>query len=161
MAKRKSVTLAGPKGDHGPGLQIAGTYLEDVPDDKNGMKRRRNKIQLDFLHRGAIHKLTLRQWEAGCKVRDAHARVEALSSGQPLKQKVDSSPKPDQAIAAQVDALSKVIQITKGIDRRLLRVVAHVCCNNLPLGEFSHPENPAPWADLCVALDLVANRCRL
>jgi len=164
MAKRKyqkkrlKVSLAMPNGDHGTCRHIGGTVLEKVPDDKNNMYRRRRISQVDFLHRQARHKLSLRQFCAAKALQQAHERVEALSSGSELKAKVDTTPKPDACVEIQVTAMGEEAILTKGIDSRIMKVVEHVCFDNLPISEYNDAKNPCPWADLKVGLDLVANR---
>ena len=94
-------------------------------------------------------------------LQEAHERVEMLSSGSELKEQVDTSPKPDACVAAQITAMSREAYLTKGIDSRIWPVLEHVCWDNQPLTTFRNPKNPAPWSDLCVGLDLVANRLML
>jgi len=122
------------------------------------MHRRRRVSQIDFLHRQARHKLSLRQFCAAKALQQAHERVEALSSGSELKAKVDTTPKPDACVEIQVTAMSEEAMLTKGLDSRILPVIEHVCFDNLPITAYSNPKNPSPWADLKVGLDLVANR---
>mgnify|MGYP001803260075 CR=1 FL=1 len=133
--KKQHVSLAPVpfNGDHGTGTQaaLAGTVLEAVTDEKganpNHMGRRRRVDVLDAIN------LTMRQRQAAEAIRDAFSRVEMLSSGGPLKEQVQSSPKPDRAIAVQVDANSRWVHVTKPIPYRARELVEHVCCYGKPL----------------------------
>lgn len=95
------------------------------------------------------------------QLKSACRRVEALSSGSELKERVQSSPKPDATIAAQIDAQSALYHAMKAVPSAMRYVVEHVCWHNLPLSDLGkgrcHGENKA---NLKVALDLVANRLK-
>jgi len=117
-------------GDHGTGTQaaIAGTVIEEVEGpNPNRMARRRRVDVLDGLD------LTMRQRQAAEAIRNAYSRVEMLSSGSPIKERVQASPKPDATIAAQVDANSRWVHVTRPIPWRAMGLVEHVCCMNQPL----------------------------
>lgn len=120
-------------GDHGPKTQAAtqGTVIEAITDDKgsnpNHMGRRRRVDVLDAIS------LTMRQRQAAEAIRDAYSRVEMLSSGGPLKEQVQCSPKPDATIAVQVDASSRWVHVRAKVPYRARELVEHVCCYNLPL----------------------------
>lgn len=159
--KKRKKPSALPKfnGDHGPNTKAAkaGTYIEEIKNDDgsnpNKMARRRKKDAL------SAFKLSMRQEQAGKAIRDAYARTEMLSSGAPLKEQVDASPKPDAVVASQVDAQSHLVFVMSAIPRAMRPVVEHVCWHNktvdtLPGLVASHRAN------LKVALDLVANKLR-
>ena len=133
-AKRHVSTAPSPwNGDHGTGTAAAtaGTQLEQVLNDNganpNHMGRRRRVDVLDAIT------LTMRQRQAAEAVRDAYSRVQMLSSGGPLKEQVQSSPKPDATIAVQVDANSRWVYVMKPVPWRARELVEHVCCYGLPL----------------------------
>lgn len=161
-AKRRRVTIkAAPwNGDHGTGTAAAqaGTVLEEIKDNPNRMARRKRVSQIDELE----DKLSLRQYQAAKAIQDAYCRVEMQSSGAALKEQVDSTPKPDAVIAAQVDATSRLVFVMGAVPKAMRDVVEHVCWHNLPMrsltgGGRKHYNRSA---DLKVALDLVANRLR-
>lgn len=133
------------------------TVLEPLTDENgknpNNIGRRRRKNALSGLG------LSMRQEQAGEAIRDAYARVESLSSGSPLKEQVDASPKPDAVVAAQVDAQSHLAFVMKPVSREWRNVVEHVCWNNKPIWTCPGIEE-ANRAGLKVTLDLVANRLR-
>lgn len=159
-ARRKPAKLKQPElgGDHGPNTPAAtaGTYLEAITDEHgknpNNIGRRRRKNALTGLG------LSMRQSQAGEAIRDAYARVESLSSGGPLKAKVDASPKPDAVVTAQVEAQSHLAFVMKAVPRgEMRRVVEHVCWNNQPVWTCKGTETMNK-ACLKVALTLVANK---
>ena len=150
-----SLKPAPMNGDHGPMTYAAraGKVLRPIEDENgknpNSMARMEVVNQLDGLG------LTMRQRQAADLIRNAFCKVEMLSSGAPLKEQVDSSPKPDAAVAAQVDAMSHLVRIMKPVGRGgKRRIVEWICWHNRPgrtCGEVR-------WqARLCAALDDVAD----
>jgi len=165
MAKsRKRVTRRGGrprttkitlKGDHGTGAQAAthSTLVVPIRDSPNQMGQRRRINALDRLI--AQGKFSMPEQQAAIAIRDAYARTEALSSGSPLKEQVQSSPKPDAAIAAQVDVMSWWAHVTKPIGRDR-PIVDHVCCEGLPLRTLPAKYKRRAMARLRVQLIKVA-----
>ena len=78
--------------------------------------------------------------QAAQAIQDAHSRVEMLSSGGPLKERVQASPKPDATIDVQVDAISRRKHLMDPIPRGMAYVVEHVCWHNKPLSDLG-PEH--------------------
>ena len=159
--KRRKQPAAPPipfRGDFGPQtpLQQAGTCIEAVPEDKNNTGRKRRVSQIEFLHRQAKHKINLRQYGAARAIQRVRSKVEALSSGDALKEQVDNSPRPDAAIAAHVDAMSDEVRLLGGLEPRIRGILEWVCWHNESHKDFTG--SIAPWADLIVGLDSVANR---
>jgi len=168
MAKTKRKSRARQKpsppewnGDHGPrtSAALADTYLEPITSDDgsnpNKMARRRRKDALSGFS------LSMRQEQAGRKIQDAYARNEMLSSGSPLKEQVDASPKPDATIAAQVDARSMLVFVMSAVPRDFRQLVEHVCWFNQPLATFNGKlTDGGHTACFKIALDLVANKLR-
>lgn len=167
MAKRKSRARKKPtappayNGDHGTGTaaSVADTFIEPIKNDDgsnpNNMARRRRRDALSGLG------LSMRQQQAGEAIRDRYSAVEALSSGSPLKAKVDASPKPDAVVASQIEAQSRWVEVTRGIPGDARAIVDHVCCANQPIWTAPGPlTEGGKKAVLKVALDLVANRLR-
>ena len=160
-ARQKPKKLVVPKfnGDHGPSTQaaLAGTVLEAMDEDgKNPNNMGRRKRIEHFEQMG----LTLRQYQAAKEIRDAYCEVQIQSSGGPLKEQVDASPKPDETIDAQTDAQSRLNRAMKkvpsGIPRR---IVEAICWNNQDPADL-----PREWANVRaqfkITLDLVANHLR-
>ncbi len=124
-------------GDHGTGTQAAkaGTKLVAVKDSNgknpNNLGQRKRIIVLDdMLRRGTI---TMRQHQAGIAIQEAYCRVEMLSSGGPLKEQVQSSPKPDAAVAIQVGANSRLVHVMKPVLQSNRGLIEAVCWHNKPL----------------------------
>ena len=122
-------------GDHGTGTKAAtdGTVLEAYePEpgkkDPNGRGRRRRIEVIDELKF-----LSQRQYQAAREIRDAYCAVDSLSSGDALKESVDSSPKPDACIARQVDAMSRLQKAMKNIPSHMRLTVEEICWNNRPI----------------------------
>lgn len=115
-------------GDHGTGTTAAthGTVLEKLPDNPNHMGRRYRKDVYKAMS------LTMRQEQAARALRDAYCGVEALSSGGPLKERVQSSPKPDATIDVQCAAISRLVILTTGVLRADRQIVEHILRDNQP-----------------------------
>ena len=148
-------------GDHGTGTTAAttGTVLEAIKDDKgrnpNNMGQRRRKIIVnDMLSRGTI---TMRQHQAAEAIQMAHLSVERLSSGGPLKEQVQSSPKPDAAITIQVGANSRLVHVMKPIKACDRALIEAVCWHNKPLRSAIRGGYVRGYARFRDALDAVAD----
>lgn len=145
-------------GDHGTGTTAAtrGTVIEPVEgQEHNRTGRRRRKNAIDAI------KLTMRQEQAARAIEDAWCRLQMCFSGGALKEQVDASPRPDAAIAAQIDAQSRWQNVTKTLLNSERRLVRWVCCDNQPItlaarkiGEVRATER------FRVAMDRVADHLR-
>lgn len=160
---RKAVSLPviPLKGDHGSATKIAvaGTFIEPILNDEgknpNNMGRRRRVDRLSEI------KLTMRQMQAGQYIRDAYCGVEMLSSGMELKERVQTQPRPDAIVVAQVDAMSLFADIMKAVPNNMRYVIEHVCIYNYPLSSLpKRSRYGSHSANLKVALDLVANKLK-
>lgn len=160
--KARQVTLPVLGGDHGTGTAAAlsGTEVVEIKNDKgenpNHMGRRqRVNIAQRMMERGL---LSTRQYQAADAIQVAYGAVQSLSSGGELKEKVDSSPKPDATIARQVDANSHLIFLMGAVPKQARPVVENVCFLNKPV-TFLCKGRKAVFAykQLRWALDLVAD----
>lgn len=141
------------KGDHGTGTAAATAGTVVVPlEGPNRMAQRRKVCVID-----SLTSLTLRQHQAAHAIRDAYGRVEMLSSGGPLKERVQSSPKPDATVAAQVDAQSRLVRCTRAVLRADRAIVDHVCWHNRPITELGRMGYPRAMARFVAAMDRVAD----
>lgn len=140
-------------GDHGTGTAAAkiGTKIEpiDAKSNPNHIGRRRRVEVIGTLS------LTLRQDQAARAIRDAYCRVEMLSSGGEIKERVQSSPKPDANVAMQMGVQSTYIHIMRGVRSVDRPIIEHVCFNNQPLRTFKGHGRQS--ARLAQALDVVAD----
>ena len=141
-------------GDHGTGTQAANANTEIVPlqDDPNNRARRQKRNVLKGML--SLNLLTMRQWQAGEAIQIAHLRYEMLSSGGELKERVQSSPKPDATMDVQVDAVSRFIHVMAGVPRADRAIVEAVCCHNAPLRSITAPRR---MQRLRASLDRVAD----
>ncbi len=162
-SRRKSVSVAPMPfgGDHGPGTRAAtvGTLLEPVVDDMgrnpNHMGRRRRKIIIDdMLKRQTI---TMRQHQAAEAIQLAYLGVQRLSSGGPLQEQVQSSPKPDAAVAIQVGANSRFVRVMKAVKSSDRELIEAVCFHNKPLRSAIRGGYVRGYTRFREALDLVAD----
>jgi hypothetical protein len=118
-------------GDHGTGTAAANenTVLEPLVNEDgknpNNMGRRKRVCFLETLT-----SLSMRQMQAAQEIMDAYSAVESLSSGSPLKEQVDSSPKPDAVITAQIEAHSRLSKAMEGVLRSDRLIVEHICWRN-------------------------------
>lgn len=149
-------------GDLGTGTTAAQADTEVVllPDpNPNRIARRTRVTALDRLDRRGS--LSMRQMQAAREIEMAYCRVEMLSSGGEFKARVDSTPKPDATVAAQVDAISRLAFAMSAVPSAMRDVVEAVCWHSLPVESAqTFEKNYRRMADLKVALDLVANRMR-
>lgn len=143
-------------GDHGAGTAAANAFTELVAmDGPNRMAQRRRVSVIDKLT-----SLTMRQMQAAVEIRNAYGAVESLSSGGPLKEAVQSSPKPDAVVAAQVDAQSRLARAMKAVLRSERGIVEHVCWHNQPPHTLQGADHRRWMARLRVCLDRVADHLR-
>lgn len=129
-ARRKPATPLPFTGDHGTGTTAAnaGTVLEPVEGEEHNRTGRRRRVS-------AVDSIVLdmRQGQAARAIQDAWCKLQMCSSGSPLKEQVDASPKPDAVIARQVAAQSRWHHITKPLLRSEQRLVDWVCCKNMSI----------------------------
>lgn len=155
LGRKNCITLApapkGYNGDHGTGTAAAlsGTRLVPIDGDPN---RRAYRQRFDVYLR---LDLDMPQQQAAKAIRDAYCRVDMLSSGSPLKERVQTFPKPDQTIDAQVNAQSHLIYVLKPVPRSSRHIVEHILRDNRPLRALAH--TPRAGARFRAALDAVAN----
>ena len=131
----ENVTLAQYNGDHGPNTQAAtaGTVIVAIPDSPNKMARRQRINVINAMD------LTMRQLQAAQAIETAHCKTEMLSSGGPLKEYVQASPKPDAAVAMQCDAISRMVLVMSAVRKSEREIVEHVCFHNQPLRTLNRP----------------------
>ena len=142
-------------GDHGTDALNATQGTVIVPlEGPNNMGRRQRVCALDRLV--ANDRLTMPQIQAAQAIRNAYARTEQLSSGGPLKEWVQSSPKPDAAVAAQVDANSHWVYVSKPIRQTEKELVMHVVCFGLPIRSLGQKKSRLGLERLRIELDRVA-----
>ena len=156
LGKKKCISLAPTpyNGDHGPKTAAArqGTMLVPIKDSPNKMARRQRVEAYTRLS------LTMRQQQAAKAIRDAYCRVDALASGGPLKERVQSSPKPDHAVDMQVAAVGALVKILKPVPRADKHIIEHVLWANRPLRDLSDARRCAQR--LRLSLDRVADHLR-
>lgn len=105
--------------------------------------------------------LSMRQLQAAEAIQNAYCRVEMLSSGSPLKERVQASPKPDATIAMQATAQSVLVSVMAPVPSAMRYVVEHVCWHNRPITALGPSDiRGNHYANFKVAMDLVANRLR-
>lgn len=157
-ARRQPHTPTEGLGDHGTGTQaaLAGTVLVDVPDDKNGMKRRQ---RIPAFERIMGH-FSQRQYQAAKEIRDA---FDATQTSPPaIKEiQVDVCPKPDATIDKQCDAQSRFAFAMSAVTADGYKVVNHVLLENRPISELA----PGRMVEINIqrlrnALTQVADRMR-
>ncbi len=144
-------------GDHGTQTDAAkaGTVVEPMTNDKgenpNHMGRRRRVEVFETLKF-----LSMRQIQAAREIRDAYCAVESTTSGGPLQDKIDASPKPDAVIAAQVSTRSRLERAMHAVPSHMRLTVEEVCWHNTPLTKTTLGYEIAR-SDMSGALSLVAD----
>lgn len=156
----RSVTLSAPLplgGDHGTGTDAAnaGTVIEKLTDNPNHIGQRRRVCRVDWLLKRKF--LDIRQYQAAKAIQVAYARTEQISSGGELKEQVQSSPKPDAAMAQHCDAMSAWVRVMKAVHRSQRPIVEHVCCYNQPITSISGANRIRSAHRLRSALNAVAD----
>lgn len=159
MARRRKTITLSIMGDHGPDTPAQRRNTEITPADgknPNNVYIKRTKNVLKEMH--MKRRLTMRQYQAGSEIQEAYAGTEMLSSGSPLKEQVDSTPRPDRFIAAQVDAQSRLERAMKAVTQDARTVVESVCWYNLPVSKVASGRKHQEQLDvLKKTLDKVAN----
>lgn len=144
-------------GDHGPGTAAAMTGTRLVPvEDENG-KNPNNLARVVRVEHWQEMGLNLRQYGAANYLRNAFCDVEALSSGDELKEAVHSSPRPDATVDVQTETqhrLSRALRpIPDGIPRKIVDAILR---DNID--PRSLPKTWANvWAQFKICMDLAAN----
>lgn len=144
-------------GDHGQNTLAAkiGTVVEPIVEtdgsNPNQMARRRRVEAVDYF------KLSMRQEQAAKAIRNAYCRAEMLSSGGPLKEKVQSSSRPDAAVASQIEVQAELTFVMSGVPNACRRVVEHVCWHNLSAHSLRPGNEVTNRALFKVAMDKVAD----
>lgn len=123
----------------------------------NGVRRRVFEDALEvYAGKGWI---TPRGYEAGKKLRAAWEGTER--SDNYLKERVDSSPKPDVAVAVQIDRVSARNAITRKIPPEDWTILMTVVCEGQAIGrlpEYRGRGHERGKAHLRAALDRLAER---
>ena len=147
-------------GDHGTTTKLArtGTVLEPMENDNgknpnNVFRRRRTEAIENFT-------LSMRQGQAAKAVRNAYCRREMLTSGGPLKEKVQTSSRPDASVATLLEAQAQLDLCMAAVPRDFKAVVEHICWHNLPAYTLKPGTETMHRAMFKVAMDLVANKLR-
>jgi len=152
-SKRQNVTLTG---DIGPqtSAQMAGARLDPIGGPNGRMQKRRENV-LERMHRNRT--ISLRQYQAGIAIQEAHCNCERLSSGNSDYSKpiVDSTPVPDRFTDRQVDAHSRLNLVMSAIPNISRRAIEQVCWYNNPI-----PRHGIQRSTLKVALNIVADVLR-
>lgn len=156
-----SITKAPWNGDHGTGTEAANRDTEIVEvktedgRNPNRMAHRRRVNVIDTLT-----SLTMRQVQAAKEIQNAYGKVESLSSGGPLKEQVQSSPKPDAVVAAQVDAQSRLARAMRAVHRSERIIVEAICWNNQKPQTLTRANRRRWLARFAQSMDRVADHLR-
>ena len=135
-ARKNQYTMGAPKsavklapapwlGDHGTGTAAANlnTLLEPL---KNYPDRRARRRRVDNVTR-LLGRLTAGQYTMAVAIQHAMAKREQLSSGSPIKEKVDSCPDPTAPAAALEQATSDLRRYTDHLLRSERALVGAIC----------------------------------
>lgn len=169
-AKRDRVALAAAPWDHGaagPANRI-GLVVEERGElnprtgkmvNPNGVTGVRRVDMLDlYLRRGVI---SPRAHAAGQILRALWLRTEMGQCSPWLRDRVDSSPKPDAAVAVQLDRLSALIRVSRLVRPADERVIDAVCAHGAGVGslpEYRGAKHHLGLEHLSAALEGLADR---
>lgn len=164
------VTLPASPWDHGAtgpanriGLRIEERGEVDPATGKvtnpNGVTGARRVDMLEIYHKRGV--ISARGHAAGKMLRDAWERTEVGTCAPWLRERVDSSPKPDEAVTVQIDRLSALVRITKLVhpnDAGILHCVCALGVGLAHLPEYRGLRHDAGKAHLHDALERLADR---
>lgn len=100
----------------------------------NGVKRRVFYDMLDVYYRRGW--ITKRGFNAASALRDAWQRTEQGQGNDWSKERVDSTPKPDAAVAVQIDRMSALVAITRHIPPEDHSILLTVACEGHAIGRL-------------------------
>lgn len=157
-AKRR---LEGYAGDHGTGTAAAMAGMELQPVTlENGKPDPNNRARLRRVEKWRkLTTLSQRQMQAAEALANAWCTVEKLSSGGELQEQVDTSPRPDQAIAAQADAVTTYRRAWDAVPAYTRQTVEAVIVHNTDVKDIPRLREHV-MADLYAALTSVADKLR-
>lgn len=125
----------------------------------NGVSGSRRRDMLEIYHkRGWI---STRGYNAGELLRVAWLRTEIGTCAPWLRERVDSSPKPDAAINIQIDRMSALIRISKMVEPDDENIIDCVCYRGVGVGqlqEYRGRHHEEGKRHLFNALENLANR---
>lgn len=160
---RGEVTLAEPKGDMGAlGPANRARVSKVTPAMKpnpNGISQMKYYDMLEVYHQRGL--ITDRGFDAGNKLRAAWETTQKGMGNDWSKPMVDSTPKPDAAVAVMVDRVSALVRITRQIPQHDAAILEGVACQGLPIGRvpgYSDMRHDQGKAHLREALDRLAER---
>ena len=167
---RGNVSVSQTPWDHGATGQAnrIGLVVEEraETDPETGKKvnpngvtgvRRRDMLEV-YAERGWISQ---RAYGAGELLRMSWLKTEVGTCAPWLRERVDSSPKPDAAVAIQIDRLSALLRVSSLIHPDDKRIVDCVCAHGDPIGrlpEYRGSKHEAGKAHLAAALERLADR---
>ena len=170
-AKRKGrVTMEATSWDHGATGQAnrVGLVIEDrgekdpatgkVVNPNNVTGVRRYDMLEVYAKRGWI---STRAHGAGELLRLAWLKTEIGTCAPWLRERVDSSPKPDLAVTIQIKRMSALLRVSKLIDQDDERIVFCVCCDGGSIGrlpEYRGDNHDKGKAHISAALERLADR---
>lgn len=169
-AKKTRVTVSATPWDHGSMGQanriglVVEERAETDPDtgkkiNPNGVTgvRRRDMLEV-YADRGWISQ---RAYGAGEMLRLSWLKTEIGRCAPWLRERVDSSPKPDAAVAIQIDLISALLRISRMVNPDDKRIVDCVCAHGDPIGrlpEYRGSRHEAGKVHLAAALERLADR---
>lgn len=129
LAPSWDMGAAGPANRHGLVIEERGEIdtLTGRRMNPNGVKGVRRVDMLEYYHRQGV--ITTRGRNAGEKLRDAWELTE-LGPGWSDNDRVQSSPRPDRAIAMQVDRMTALLWISRRVPQEHAAIIEHVAINS-------------------------------
>jgi hypothetical protein len=103
--------------------------------------------------------LSMRQKQAAQRIRNAYCKKLSTTSGGPMTDFVDASPKPDAVIVAQIEAQDALDFAMSAVPKAARGIVEHVCWHNGSIRSYGGMR-ATNSANFKIAMDLVANKCR-
>lgn len=156
--------------DHGAAGQAnrIGLVVEErgEKDPRTGKVTNPNRVtgarrvdMLEIYHRRGV--LSARAYSAGEMLRLAWLATEKGQCAPWLRERVDSSPKPDAAIGIQIDRMSALMRVTKMVPSRDRDILDCVCAQGVGVAVlpcYRGPRHPRGLEHLSAALEGLADR---
>lgn len=169
LARRGRVSIEPNPWDHGATGQAnrIGLVIEERGEldpitgkttNPNGVTGVRRVDMLDlYLKREVI---TPRAHAAGLILRHAWLKTGMGQCAPFLRERVDSTPKPDAAVAILVDRITALVRVSRLIPQRDERIIGIVCEHGAGVGalpEYRGPRHPLGLMHLAAALESLAD----
>ncbi len=170
MAKRKHQPTLPPSGDTGPDTpaQRAGAaYITDIEINGQQFLRKRREHILDKMARGNRKRsamISARQCASGLELNKRYCETMRSPPSAFIRPYVDCAPNPALVVLHQLEAVERLVRLTRHIPHGMEPIVFAVCCEGRsirPGVTRDRMRADSLCAQLQVALDILGNELGL